>query len=224
MQALGTLEIAGLFHHISRVFAEKRDILIALDSLVGDGDLGITMSKGFAAACDAVARLEDARPALQVKTAGAALAKAAPSTMGTLMATGLLRGSVPLEMKDQVDLQALAAFWRAFSDGVALRGRAQVGDKTVLDVLQPIAEEMEQQAASGASISDALIATSKTAAKALDATKLLVAQHGKAAAFQEKSRGNVDAGATVGLILIEAMRDFVLEADCGTIGTGEARI
>jgi phosphoenolpyruvate---glycerone phosphotransferase subunit DhaL len=212
MRALGMQEIAELFHRFAEVPMEKRDYLIALDSLVGGSDLGITISKGFAAARDAVVGLDAAWPAVQLKTAGAALAKAAQSTMGTLMATAFWRGSVPLGAVEQLDVQALAGFWRAFSVGVALRGRANVSDKTVSDVLRPIAGTLEQQAGIGASISDALVVASKIAATAIDATRLLFVQHGKAAAFQEKSHGNVDAGGTVALILIETKRDFVLDA------------
>ena len=103
-------------------FAAEREALIALDGKVGDSDLGITMSKGFAAARDAVAALEEATIAGQMKAAGAALAKAAPSTMGTLMATGFLRGFKALESAGQFGTPEAATFWRAYAEGVAQRG------------------------------------------------------------------------------------------------------
>lgn len=103
----------------------------------------------------------------------------------------------------------MAAFWRAFADGVAERGKAKVGDKTLLDVLDPIARSMEASAASGTSLSSALSTAADVAAEALENTKTLVAQHGKAAAFQEKTVGLQDAGATVGVFIVQRMRDFV---------------
>ncbi|SDI59356.1 dihydroxyacetone kinase subunit L [Salipiger marinus] len=185
-------------------FAAEREALIALDGKVGDSDLGITMSKGFAAARDAVAALEEATIAGQMKAAGAALAKAAPSTMGTLMATGFLRGFKALESAGQFGTPEAATFWRAYAEGVAQRGKAQLGDKTVLDVLDPIAAALE---ASGSPLPQALDEAVTAAAAALEATKDMVAQHGKAAAFQEKSRGLPDAGGTVAVMLVEVMRD-----------------
>ncbi|MFH5773204.1 dihydroxyacetone kinase subunit L [Paracoccus sp. NGMCC 1.201697] len=205
--AFTTDDITRLFDAFARRFAAEREALIALDGKVGDSDLGITMSKGFAAAHDAVADLAAPVPAGQMKAAGAALAKAAPSTMGTLMATGFLRGSKAVEGAGTLDLTELAGFWRAFADGVAQRGKARPGDKTVLDVLEPVAASLEASARQGLGLTDALAAAVTVADAALQATREMVAQHGKAAAFAEKSRGLPDAGATVAVMLIETMRD-----------------
>lgn len=210
--ALTAEQMRSLYTAWAERFAAEREALIALDGKVGDSDLGITMSKGFAAANEAVQGLEGASVAGQMKAAGAALAKAAPSTMGTLMATGFLRGFKALEGAEQFGTAEAAAFWRAYADGVAQRGKAQLGDKTVLDVLDPIAAALE---GSDVGLSGALEAAAEAAAEALEATKLMVAQHGKAAAFQEKSRGLPDAGGTVALILIEVMRDVARDAAQG---------
>ncbi|MBP0484924.1 dihydroxyacetone kinase subunit L [Sagittula salina] len=185
-------------------FAAEREALIALDGQVGDSDLGITMSKGFAAARDAVAAAPEAGIAEQMKLAGGALARAAPSTMGTLMATGFLRGFKALDGADTFGTGQAATFWRAFAEGVAQRGKARPGDKTVLDVLDPIATALDGR---DDPLADALEAATVAAGHALEATRNMVAQHGKAAAFQEKSRGLPDAGGTVAVMLVEVMRD-----------------
>ena len=210
--ALSAEETKAFYAAWAARFATEREALIALDGKVGDSDLGITMSKGFVAANESVAPLEGASISGQMKAAGSALAKAAPSTMGTLMATGFLRGFKALESAEHFGTAEAACFWRAFAEGVAQRGKAQLGDKTVLDVLDPIAAALE---GSDADLAGALDAAVKAAAEALDATKDMVAQHGKAAAFQEKSRGLPDAGGTVALILIEVMRDVACAAERG---------
>jgi phosphoenolpyruvate---glycerone phosphotransferase subunit DhaL len=210
MDAIHTSDLPALFDALRRTFAEQRDFLIALDGKVGDSDLGITMSKAFAAAHETVAASEAGTPAArQFKAAGMAMAKAAPSTMGTLTATGFLRGSQTLENVETIGVPELAAFWRAYFNGVAERGKAKVGDKTLLDVLDPIATSLEGAAQEGGTLRDALAAASRAAEAALERTKSMVAQHGKAAAFQEKSMGLQDAGATVGVLIIQTMRDFV---------------
>ncbi len=210
MNVITASDLINLFDNWKDLFAEQRDFLIALDGKVGDSDLGITMSKAFAAAAEAVhAEGAEAGIAKLLRVAGAIMARVAPSTMGTLTATGFLRASKACEDVSEIGTNEVAAFWRAYRDGIAERGKAKVGDKTLLDVLDPIAVTLEAQAASGASLKDALAVAAKAGEDALEATKTMVAQHGKAAAFQEKTIGLQDAGATVGMLLITSMSAFV---------------
>ncbi len=201
--------LIALFQSWQQLFAEQREFLIALDGKVGDSDLGITMAKSFAAAAEAVAAEgPDAGLSKLLRTAGATMARTAPSTMGTLTATGFLRASKAVEGLDALDTAALALFWRAYADGIAERGKAKVGDKTLLDVLDPLTRAIEAAAEKGDSVPAALSSATKAAEDALEATKSMVAQHGKAAAFQEKTVGLQDAGATVGFFLIRRMAEF----------------
>lgn len=210
MNVITASDLISLFDNWKQLFAEQREFLIALDGKVGDSDLGITMSKAFAAAAEALhAEGEAAGIAKLLRTAGATMARVAPSTMGTLTATGFLRASKACDGIDALGTAEIAAFWRAYRDGIAERGKAKVGDKTLLDVLDPIAVTLEAQTTAGASLANALAAAAKAAEDALEATKTMVAQHGKAAAFQEKTVGLQDAGATVGMLLITSMSAFV---------------
>jgi phosphoenolpyruvate---glycerone phosphotransferase subunit DhaL len=209
MDVIKPADLIELFGAWKSLFAEQREFLIELDGKVGDSDLGITMSKSFAAAFDAVsAEGEAVGIAKLLRSAGATMARTAPSTMGTLTATGFLRASKALEAAEGIGTAELAAFWRAYRDGIAERGKAKVGDKTLLDVLDPIATTLEAQAAAGSPLSEALSAAADAAGLALENTKSLVAQHGKAAAFQEKTTGLQDAGATVGFLMIRRMAEF----------------
>lgn len=211
--ALSTISAEGLihlFHSWKELFAEQRDYLIELDGKVGDSDLGITMSKSFAAAAETLAAEgPEGGIAKLLRTAGATMARTAPSTMGTLTASGFLRASKALEGSVELGTAEIAAFWAAFRDAIAERGKAKVGDKTILDVLDPITNSLQEQARKGAPLSTALSATALVAGDALEKTKDLLAQHGKAAAFQQKTIGLQDAGATVGYLLIRRMADFV---------------
>lgn len=210
MDAIRSEDLIGLFQRWRDMFAAQREFLIALDGKVGDSDLGITMSKSFAAAYDAVAA-EGAQAGLSklLRTAGAIMAKTAPSTMGTLTATGFLRGAKVLENSDAIGTNEAAEFWRAYTNGIAERGKAKVGDKTILDVLDPLTSALEKAAAAGEALAPALKAAADAAQEGLENTKSMLAQHGKAAAFQQKSVGLQDAGATVGVLLIQTMSDFV---------------
>jgi len=210
MDAIRAADLIGLFQSWRDMFAAQREFLIALDGKVGDSDLGITMSKSFAAAYDTVAAEgADAGLTKLLRSAGAIMAKTAPSTMGTLTATGFLRGAKLLAGLDAIGTPEAAAFWRAFTTGIAERGKAKLGDKTILDVLDPVAGALEAAAASGAALAPAMKAATEAADEALENTKAMVAQHGKAAAFQQKTVGLQDAGATVGVLLVKTMSDFV---------------
>jgi dihydroxyacetone kinase-like protein len=161
-----------LFQSWKELFAEQRDFLIALDGKVGDSDLGITMSKAFAAAADTLAAEgPDGGISKLLRSAGATMARTAPSTMGTLTASGFLRASKAVEGMSELGTAEMAAFWRAFRDAIAERGKAKVGDKTVLDVLDPIVTTLEQQALLGACLDDALNVTAEAARDSLSTAR-----------------------------------------------------
>ena len=210
MEIISRSDLTGLFAQLRDVFVAKRDFLIELDGKVGDSDLGLTMNKGFIAAYDSVSANVADPIGRTIQLAGMAIAKAAPSTMGTLVATGFMRGGKALEGADSIGSAQMALFWNAFLTGIIERGKAKRGDKTLIDVVAPIAEALAASAASQATLPEALASASAAAAAGLEATKGMIAQHGKAACFQEKTLGLQDAGATVGVIIIDTLRAFVV--------------
>jgi dihydroxyacetone kinase-like protein len=210
MDGLGSPEVVALFARLRDVMAARRDELITLDGKVGDSDLGITMAKGFAAAAEAVvAAAADEPPGKLLARGGMAIARAAPSTMGTLVATGFMRGGKAVESARALGTPEMRLFWGAFLNGIVERGKAQRGDKTVVDALAPAVEALAAAEVAGQGLPAALSAAAQAAGDGLEATRGMVAQHGKAACFGDKTLGLVDAGATVGFILVDAMREFV---------------
>jgi phosphoenolpyruvate---glycerone phosphotransferase subunit DhaL len=209
MQSIDKPALTGVFAQLREVFAAQRDFLIDLDGKVGDSDLGLTMNKAFVAAAASVAANTADPIGKTLQLAGMAIAKAAPSTMGTLTATGFMRGGKAVGECSAIGTGEMAAFWRAYHDGVVERGKARPGDKTLIDVLGPLAASLEASSQAGTPLPEALQRATDAAAAALEGTKAMVAQHGKAACFPEKSLGLQDAGATVGLFIIDAMRAFV---------------
>ena len=211
MQRIEKSQLAGLFDQLRTVFAAQRDFLIDLDGKVGDSDLGLTMNKAFTAAAASVSANVADPIGKTLQVAGMAIAKAAPSTMGTLTATGFMRGGKAIGDCASLSTSEFATFWRAYHDGVVERGKAKPGDKTLVDVLGPITLSLETSASAGVALPEALVQATEAAANALEGTKAMVAQHGKAACFQEKSLGLQDAGATVGFLIIDTMRAYVLD-------------
>jgi dihydroxyacetone kinase-like protein len=212
MQSIAREDLPGLFLQLRDVFAAQRNYLIELDGKVGDSDLGITMNKGFTAAYDSVSGNAGDPVGRTLQLAGMAIARAAPSTMGTLVATGFMRGGKALEHCSTIGATEMSQFWQAFSQGIAERGKAKPGDKTVLDVLLPVAGSLEKSALAGDALPKAMHDACSVADQSLQATKDMVAQHGKAACFQEKTLGLQDAGATVAFLIIETMHKFVSQS------------
>jgi dihydroxyacetone kinase-like protein len=212
MKTIRKEDIPGLFKKLRDVMSANRETLIELDGKVGDSDLGITMCKAFSAAHDEVSANTADGIGRTIQKAGMAMSKSAPSTMGTLMATGFMRGGKALDGAATIATAEIALFWKAFLDGVVERGKAKRGDKTLVDVVEPILDSLAASSAKGEDLDGALNSAALAAAEALEATKAMQAQHGKAACFQEKTIGLQDAGATVAALVIQAMRDFCSEA------------
>jgi len=122
-----------------------------------------------------------------------------------------MRGGKALESFSSIGSAEMSLFWAAFLNGVIERGKAKRGDKTLIDVLAPVSESLGTSVACAATLPEALARAAEAAAKGLDATKGMIAQHGKAACFQEKTLGLQDAGATVGFLIVDTLRAFVAE-------------
>ncbi len=210
MNTLTIEDLKGIVAHISRIVDRSREHLIEIDGQIGDGDLGITMARGFAAARSETESVADADCGKLLMKVGAALAKAAPSTMGTLLASGFLAGGKAVAGSDALDLSSLAAFFNAFVDGVARRGKAKPGEKTVLDVLSPAAEALASAAAAGEELSEGMERCFDAAREGLVKTRDMIAQHGRPAYYQEQSRGKEDPGAAAGFLVIQGFRDWVV--------------
>lgn len=184
--------VAAALENNSKKFQE-------LDSVAGDGDLGITagnIAKGLRLA--AIAATGDLKADLML--IGREIAKSAPSTFGTLFATGFIRASAVVTDGDSftnVKLGVAAAF-----EGIAARGKAALGERTLLDALHPASEALK-----GASdLKSGLNAAASAARAGVTATASMAPKHGRAGWIGERARGNEDAGATVVAVVFEALK------------------
>jgi dihydroxyacetone kinase-like protein len=202
-------DLKAIFARVAEVMAERKEELTELDGVIGDGDLGLTMSKGFRAVADALTPFEETDPGKLFGRAGMVLAAAVPSTMGTLLATGFLRASKAVAGQREVAVADLARFWGEFVAALLVRGKAKVGEKTILDALHPAAETLTAAASEGQPLAEALAAAARAAWAGVEATRGMISQHGKAACFQEKTLGHRDPGAVVGALLIQAFAEHV---------------
>ena len=208
MDKLSIDNIKGFLSKMNETAAANKDYLIELDSKMGDGDLGLTMAAVFGAIDEFAGGYGDDDIGGLLMKGGMAMSKAAPSTMGTLMATGFMRGGKAVKGSSELGIAEVAAFWKAFVEGIMDRGKSKPGNKTIVDALYPAAESFAESAAAGEDIVSAAAKAKDAAEKGRDATVGMVAQHGRAAYYQEKSREIQDPGATMGAILVGGFADF----------------
>lgn len=186
------------------VLIESENELRDLDQVLGDGDLGITIAAGSKAVIAALEQLPaDTSPADIARASAKAFANANPSTMAALVAGGLLAGSKTWAGVTDVTVAHAQAFVEAATAGISQRGRAQVGDKTIVDGLDAVATVL-------VGVSDATEATDRAVAAAADAverTQGLQSQRGRASWLQERSVGHADPGSVALARFLEAWRD-----------------
>ncbi|MFA9465584.1 MAG: dihydroxyacetone kinase family protein [Velocimicrobium sp.] len=195
-----------LLDELQKIMGENRDYLIDLDRVVGDGDLGLTMSDGFLAAYEAVKDSSEMDIGKLIYMAGKAMSTAVPSTMGTLMASGLMQTGKVLKGKTEVEKEDIATFFMAYEEGVMTRGKAKVGEKTFIDGLDPAVEAMKASLAVGDSLHVVAQKAVKAAEEGFINTTTMVAVHGRAATRGEASRTLKDPGAAVALLMMKAFQ------------------
>ena len=195
-----TSYLIKLLKEISDIMAENKDKLIEMDGIVGDGDLGLTMSDGFKAAYDAVSDGAIADAGKLLFAAGKAMANKVPSTMGSLMATGLKQAGKDLKGKETLEDADVVQIFASYEAGVAKLG----GDKTFLDGLHPAVESLQASLAAGESLADMAGKAADAAEEGFKATTTMLAVHGRAATRGEASRSLEDPGAKVASLIMQA--------------------
>jgi dihydroxyacetone kinase-like protein len=208
---LNACDIKKLMQCWAEVMVQNRDYLIELDSHVGDSDLGLTMGDGFTAASNAIADLDESDIGKLVYNAGKAMSTAVPSTMGTLMASGLMAVGKTLKGCTDLDMDGIVSFFQSYFDGVQSRGKAQVGDKTFLDGLFGAVESLKTDAAANLPLKEAAEHASQAAHQGFLNTKGMLAQFGRAAGRGEQSRDLLDPGAAVADLLMKGFAIFISE-------------
>jgi phosphoenolpyruvate---glycerone phosphotransferase subunit DhaL len=194
-----------------RVCAAQEE-LCALDAAAGDGDLGTTLSKGFTAARRPVEGWAGARDCGAVLTElGRVLAREAPSTMGTLLATAFMSAGRSVAGSAGLDAASVAILLRSAANTVADRGRASPGQRTVLDALEPAAAAAETRASAGDEPSHVLRAAANAAQAGAAATAGMEPAHGRAAWIGERAAGLPDGGAFAWSVYLTGLADAVTD-------------
>ncbi|EEW26187.1 dihydroxyacetone kinase subunit DhaL [Rhodobacter ferrooxidans] len=207
MQSIDNRGAGEIIREIAAVIVANKAYLSDIDGLIGDGDHGVNMAKGFARAAE---RLD---PAGTLGDAMAVLSDVLMSEIGGSM--GPLYGTLFGDMAEHLgeaavlDAAAFGAMVRAGLAGVRDIGAAKVGDKTLLDALVPAIDAFDAAIAAGQPFAAALGAMKAAAETGRDSTIDMVARVGRSARLGERSRGVLDAGATSCALIMGGFADGI---------------
>jgi len=178
-----------------------------LDSVVGDGDFGYSLARGFEKVQAQYGELDRTDIGTFLKKVGMMVTSRIGGTSGPIWGTGFLRAGMAAGATTSLDGAAVVAMLRSAVEGIMARGGAELGDKTLLDALVPMTDAIEESLAAGAGSDEIVDRAAAATRSAADATAELVAKRGRAAYTGERSRGSVDAGATAVAVIIEQIAE-----------------
>ena len=178
-----------------------------LDSVVGDGDFGYSLARGFEKVQAQYGELDRTDIGTFLKKVGMLVTSRIGGTSGPIWGTAFLRAGMTAGATTSLDGADVVAMLRAAATGIMARGGAELGDKTLLDALVPMTDSIEESLAAGASSDEIVDRAAVVTRSAADATAELVAKRGRAAYTGERSRGSVDAGATAVAVIIEQIAE-----------------
>jgi dihydroxyacetone kinase-like protein len=186
----------------NQVITEKKDYLTELDSSIGDADHGINMHRGFQAVMAKLPGVQDKDIGSIFKTVGMTLLSTVGGAGGPLYSTLFIQAGNKLNGKMELTLPDWAGALEAANAGIVRLGKAEVGDKTMVDALTPAVQALSDASKEGRSMEQALSDAAEAAKKGMEATIPLVARKGRASYLGERSAGHQDPGATSSYLLM----------------------
>jgi phosphoenolpyruvate---glycerone phosphotransferase subunit DhaL len=190
---------------------ENEKYFCELDAVVGDGDFGYSLARGFEKVIEGWDDFDRTDPGTFVKRIAVVVTSRVGGTSGPIWGTALLRAGASIGDKHEMTADEVVAALEAAVAGIKQRGGADLGEKTLLDALVPAIEELRAALADGdgsrAAVAAAIGRSAATARQAAEDTRGLVAQRGRAAYSGERSVGTLDAGAVAVAVMLEQLAE-----------------
>jgi dihydroxyacetone kinase-like protein len=196
-------QVVAWVQAFSSTVAENREYLTRLDSAIGDADHGTNMDRGMKAVLAKLDAQEGEDIGALLKTVGMTLVSTVGGAGGPLYGTLFLQMGMATTGKSELEPEDWAKALEAAVTGVQSRGKAEPGDKTMIDALIPARDAFTSALADGASFDDALRRSAQAAEEGMRATVPLVAKKGRASYLGERSAGHQDPGATSSHLLLK---------------------
>ncbi len=191
------------------VMSENKDYLTQLDSPIGDADHGINMNRGFRKVMEKLPTVEDKDIGNILKTTGMTLISSVGGASGPLYGTFFMRGGMAVDAKEELTGDDLSAMLQSGVDGLIQRGRAQLGDKTMIDAWLPAMKALRESLDNNHDLMEAMEEAVNAAEQGMKDTIPLQAKKGRASYLGERSIGHQDPGATSSYLLLKALLDAI---------------
>jgi len=201
-------DVINWVNEYGRVITENKDYLTQLDSAIGDADHGANMDRGFKAVVSKLPTVADKDIGTLLKSVGMTLVQTVGGAGGPLYGTFFMQAGTTTANKMELTTADWAAALEAALTGVVARGKAQPGDKTMVDALTPALSALKQAVTDGVDQSEALRRSATAAEQGMKDTIPLVARKGRASYLGERSAGHQDPGATSSYLLLKAAADM----------------
>jgi dihydroxyacetone kinase-like protein len=206
MTDINAAGLRAIFQAIGDAIEADKGRLSELDGVIGDADHGVTMSIGFTAVNEALAKLDaGADPTTVFNTAAKSFLNAVGASSGPLYGTAFMRAGAAVKGKAAIDRDALADCIAAMAKGMQDRGKAERGEKTMMDAWLPAADAIQEAKARGADSVACLEAAAAAAETGAEATKTMLATKGRASRLGERALGHIDPGAASAVTILKAM-------------------
>ena len=196
-------DVLDWIKNVDGVLAENKDYLTQLDSAIGDADHGANMTRGFQAVLTKLPAVSDKDIGTIFKTVGMTLVSTVGGASGPLYGTFFMQAGAVSVGKQDLSAADWGAALEAAVNGVVMRGRAVLGDKTMVDALTPALEAFKDAVVQNATIGLALTRSVQAAEEGMKATIPLVARKGRASYLGERSAGHQDPGATSTFLILK---------------------
>src|SRR5579872_3498666 len=203
-----TEDMARWIQRVAIVLHENREYLTQLDSPIGDGDHGINMNRGFRAIIDKLPAVANMDIGSILKMVGTTLVSTVGGASGPLYGTAFLRAGIATSGKNELYEADVIHMLDAALEGIKARGKAQPGEKTMVDALTPALAAMKEAERQNASMSQLLRRGADAAEVGMKATIPLLATKGRASYLGERSIGHQDPGATSSWLMLKALADI----------------
>ncbi|GGD61914.1 dihydroxyacetone kinase subunit DhaL [Paenibacillus nasutitermitis] len=205
--AIAIEEWKSIFVHIASRIEEKKEELSELDRAVGDGDHGVTMSLGWQAILETIHTYDSPNCGALCKEMAMSFLNAVGSSVGPLYATAFIRGSAALQDNERLDEEDIVQFWLAMVRGIQERGKAKLGDKTMLDTWLPAMDALASAWDESKSLTASLDEAVRAGKAGMQSTAQLVSQMGRSSRLGERSVGHLDPGAASAYYIMDAFAE-----------------
>ncbi len=208
-KTLSALQTRDMFLYISDKIVDSKPYLTEVDSKIGDGDHGIGMSIGLSKAREALEKITPTTINEVFSTTGMSMIKSMGGASGVIFGTMFFGGVKGMEPKNELDTAVLAQIFEKSLVSIKERGKAEVGDKTMIDAFEPAVLSLKASSEADKGLGESIAAAEEASRQGMENTKNYIAKFGRAKSLGERAIGYQDAGATSVWIIFRSMKEWI---------------